>query len=181
MIKVTFLRHAQTTANRDGYFAGLLDVDITNEGSSQASNLFKNKDFTKIYCSPLKRTIQTLHSFKPNVTPTIDNRIKEIDVGEWQGKLKSEIGKEKIKEFLEGKYLPNGAESIEETDIRIKNFIVDIFSNSNKDDDILVITHNGAIRSVKRLFPYKVNVLESQNLETFTIDENDYKFLNPQG
>lgn len=179
MPKVTFLRHAQTTANRDGIFAGRFDCNITEEGFREAQKLFPNKKFDIIYCSPLKRTSQTLHAFLPNATPIIDERITEIDVGIWQGKQKYNLGKELINQFFSGDFLPAGAESIENTDKRVKSFVIDIFNQYSEDDNILVVTHNGAMRSIKRLFPDKVNHLMSNNLENFSIDTNDYiKFIN---
>lgn len=178
MPKVTFLRHAQTTANRDGIFAGRFDCNITEEGFRAAQNLFPNEKFDFIYCSPLKRTSQTLHAFSPKTIPIIDERIIEVDVGEWQGKLKSTLEKDLISKFLLGNFIPNGAESVEQTDARIKSFITDIFSKYSENDNILVVTHNGAMRSIKRLFPDKINNLMSQNLENFCIDTNDYiKFI----
>ena len=174
MPKITFLRHAQTTANRDGIFAGRLDCSITEEGFNEAKKLFPTEKFNITYCSPLKRTSETLHAFSPNTTPIIDSRITEVDVGTWQGKEKSLIGKDLVKEFLLGNFLPEGAESIESTDERIKDFIIDIFNKSSEYDNILVVTHNGVIRSVKRLFPDKVDTLMSKNLETFSIDTKDY-------
>lgn len=179
MPKVTFLRHAESTANKAGIFAGRLDCEITNEGFLEAKKLFNNEKFDAIYCSPLKRTSQTLHAFLPNSTPIIDERITEMDVGIWQGKLKSSIGKELISDFLSGYFLPDGAESINETDKRVKSFIIDIFNNYSESDNILVVTHNGALRSVKRLFNKSEFPLISKNLETFYIDSHDFaKFQN---
>lgn len=181
MAKITFLRHAQSTANKDGIFAGRLDCSITEEGFKEAQKLFPNEKFNIIYCSPLKRTSQTLHAFLPNTTPIIDERITEVDVGIWQGKLKSSLENDLINQFLLGNYLPEGAESINNTDERVKSFITDIFNKYSENDNILVVTHNGAIRSVKRLFPDKVDALMSKNLEFFSIDTKDYiKFEESQ-
>ena len=178
-MKITFLRHAETTANRDGIFAGHLDCDITDKGFKEASQLKFDENFNFTYCSPLKRTIQTLHAFSPNTTPIIDKRIIEVDVGCWQGQSKKILTEPLVKQFLDGNYLPQGAESIESTDARVADFIKDLFSKHSENDNILVVTHNGAIRSVKRLFPEKVNSFMSKNLETFTINSDDFTNINP--
>ncbi|MFG6318513.1 MAG: histidine phosphatase family protein [Clostridia bacterium] len=174
-MKITFLRHAQTTANRDGYFAGRLDCHITDTGFKEASQLFPNAKFDAIYCSPLQRTSETLHAFMPTAKPIIDDRITEMDVGIWQGQYKEQITAPLIKKFLDGEYLPDGAESISETDARISDFISDMFNSHNENDNILVVTHNGSLRSVKRLFANGNNPIMSKNLETFTIDSSDFQ------
>lgn len=178
-MKITFLRHAQTTANRDGYFAGRLDCHITETGFEEASKLFPNTKFDAIYCSPLQRTSETLHAFMPTAKPIIDDRITEMDVGVWQGQYKKNLGAPLIKQFLDGEYLPEGAESISETDARVSEFITDIFNKYNENDNILVVTHNGALRSIKRLFNTGNNPIMSKNLETFTIDSSDFQKYKP--
>lgn len=178
-MKITFVRHAQTTANRDGYFAGRLDCHITEDGFKEASKLFPNENFDQIYCSPLQRTTETLHAFMPNAEPIIDPRITEMDVGVWQGQSKEKISAPLIKQFLEGDYLPEGAESIAQTDNRVSDFITDMFNKHSEDDNILVVTHNGALRAVKRLFKEKNSPIMSKNLETFTIDSSDFQKYRP--
>lgn len=179
-MKITFVRHAQTTANRDGYFAGRLDCHITENGFKEASKLCLNENFTKVYCSPLQRTTETLYAFMPNSKPIIDSRIIEMDVGIWQGQYKKEISEPLIKQFLEGEYLPEGAESITQTDNRVSDFIIDMFNTNDENENILVVTHNGVIRSVKRLFANKNTPIMSENLETFTIDTSDFKKYREQ-
>lgn len=178
-MKITFLRHAETTANRDGIFAGHLDCDITEKGFEEASHLKFEEDFSFIYCSPLKRTSQTLYAFSPNTIPIIDKRIIEVDVGIWQGQSKTSLTKPLIQQFVAGNYLPKGAEKIEDTDKRVADFIIDLFNKHSENDNILVVTHNGTIRSVKRLFPEKSKSVMSKNLETFTIDSDDFKKYKP--
>lgn len=174
-MKITFVRHAETTANKDGYFAGRLDCHITEDGFREASKLFPNENFDEYYCSPLQRTTETLHAFMPDVKPIIDERITEMDVGVWQGQYKKEISAPLIKQFLEGEYLPDGAESIAQTDRRISDFITDMFDKHRENENILVVTHNGALRAVKRLFNEKNSPIMSKNLETFTIDSSDFQ------
>ena len=80
-----FIRHAETEFNRDGIFAGRTDCNITKEGFEQAKKLFEEeqKHFDYIYCSPLRRTKQTLEAIIPGSVPIVDERITEISIGEW--------------------------------------------------------------------------------------------------
>ena len=62
MLNLMFIRHAETELNRAGIFAGRTDCSITQEGFEQARGVLRDdeKNFDYIYCSPLKRTKQTL-------------------------------------------------------------------------------------------------------------------------
>ena len=69
MIQIIFLRHAETKMNKEGQFCGVIDTNITEEGRRQAEKMqetFKEYHFDAIYCSPLKRTKQTLEAIFPN-------------------------------------------------------------------------------------------------------------------
>ena len=81
MPKVILMRHAKTTLNQEGRFAGITDCNITEEGAKLAKESFAytNEDFDYIYVSPLKRTSQTLDAIMPeHIEPIIDDRIIEI-------------------------------------------------------------------------------------------------------
>jgi len=57
-----YLRHGETTANRDAIIAGSLDVDLTTEGRAQALDavpLVRPLGITAVYSSGLKRTRET--------------------------------------------------------------------------------------------------------------------------
>ena len=77
-----FIRHAETDFNRDGIFAGRTDCNITKEGFEKAKELFikDQKQFDYIYCSPLKRTKQTLEAIIPGSVPIVDERIIENSI-----------------------------------------------------------------------------------------------------
>ena len=69
MKQILFLRHAETKLNEEGRFCGRIDIDITEEGRKQAEEMrktFKDYHFDAIYCSPLKRTKQTLEAIFSN-------------------------------------------------------------------------------------------------------------------
>ena len=86
------------------------------------------KNFDYIYCSPLKRTKQTLDAILPNSTPIIDERITEICIGEWEGKKKESFDKKLVYLYRTGQYTPPGAESTEQVDKRVCSFIENLFN-----------------------------------------------------
>lgn len=93
MTKIVFIRHAESEYNRDGIGAGRADCNLTEKGIEAAKELGKslNNNFDVIYCSPLKRTKQTLNVIFPEAKPIYDERITEISIGEWENQRLKKI------------------------------------------------------------------------------------------
>lgn len=177
MPTIVLIRHAKTVYNKNKVFTGRIDCDITDEGVDDAKEKFKDmdRDFDYIYCSPLRRTKQTLHAIIPDADPIIDERIIEIHLGSWQGKEKSTLDKELIDLYREGKYTPPEAESTQELDSRVSNFIIDMFKKYT-DEKILVVTHSAVMRSIKRQFVENYETIKTKNLEVITLTKKDYDY-----
>lgn len=182
MPKLTFIRHAESEYNKAGIFVGRTDCNITQEGLEQAKNLLKEEDkqFNEIYCSPLKRAKQTLEAIIPNSNPIIDERIIEASIGEWTGKKKDEMNKDLVDLFRVRKYTPPGAETPKEVDKRVCNFVEDLFHKYQNDEKILIVTHNGVIKSIKRNFIKNYENIMSKNLEIVTIGEKEFEYYLEQ-
>ena len=176
-MNITFIRHAESEYNREGIWTGRADCNLTDEGIRCAKKLGEtiNKDFDIIYCSPLKRTKQTLFAIFPEAKPIYDNRIIEISVGEWENTKKELYSNELRELFRKGLYTPPGGETHSDVDKRVCDFIEDVFEKFHGDEKILVVTHNGIMRAIKRIFIEKTNEIMSKNLETFVLTEEDYK------
>lgn len=172
-MKITFLRHAETEFNTMNLFCGISECNITENGRISAQKLrneFSNFDY--YYCSPLKRTQQTLNAIFPNAIPIIDDRIIEICLGSWEGLPKKSVNQEFRKEFKKGNFTPEGAESNESVEKRVISFLNDMFNTYTANEHILVVTHNGFLRTTANLLA--LNPI-SKNLEHFTIKSVDYK------
>ena len=181
MPKLIFIRHAESEYNKAGIFVGRTDCNITQEGIEQAKKLWKEeKQFNEIYCSPLKRAKQTLEALIPNSNPIIDERIVEASIGEWTGKKKDKINKDLVDLFRVGKYTPHGAETPKEIDKRVCNFVEDLFHKYQNDEKILIVTHNGIIKSIKRNFMKNYENIMSKNLEIVTIGEKEFEYYLEQ-
>ncbi len=170
-----FIRHGETKANVDKILTGRLETDLTEKGIESAKELGKklDKDFDYYYCSPLKRTHQTLKAIMGDVDFIIDERITEVSTGNWQGKLKSELPEKEYDLYKKGLYNPPNGEKLEDVDKRIISFLNDIFTKYNSDDKILIVTHNAFMRSLKRMFTD--NVEEPKNLEIFIVDNSMWR------
>ena len=175
---LTFLRHAETDFNKAGIFAGRIDCNITEEGKEQAKELFhyNKKEFDYIYCSPLKRTKQTLEAIIPGSKPIVDERIIENSIGEWEGKKKSTFDKDLIDLYRKGQHIPPGAETTAQVDKRVCDFVESLFNTYNKNEKILIVTHNGVMRSIKRNFVKDYSNIMSKNLGSIVLTEEDFKY-----
>lgn len=175
MATLTFLRHAETELNRNGLFCGTTDCSITKEGSELAKNL-RNEfpEFDAYYCSSLKRTHQTLHAIFPNVHFTVDDRIIEICLGVWEGVPKTSVDQDLRTKFRKGIYAPEESECNESVEKRALSFLASMYKKYTGKERILVVTHNGFMRTLARMLGIKP---VSNNLAYFTIDLNEYTTL----
>jgi Fructose-2,6-bisphosphatase len=131
VVRIIFVRHAESLWNPIGRYQGRLDPELSERGHNQAkliANALKKYNPTALYSSPLKRTYQTAEYISKELNlPIIKNEdIIEIDHGDWSGLLVEEV-KEKYPEmFRQWLYephlvkFPNG-ESLEDVFNRVKN------------------------------------------------------------
>ncbi len=186
MLNLTFIRHAETILNKSGVFCGRTDCDVTSEGLEKAKTLLKDEEkyFDEIYISPLKRTKQTLDVIIPDSNPITDERIIEASLGEWEGKKKSSVTPDLLALYRFGKYTPLGAETPEDIDKRVCNFVESLFYKY-QNERILIVTHNGVMKSLKRNFIKDYGNIMSKNLETIIITDVEFKYYlqskTPQG
>jgi probable phosphoglycerate mutase len=98
-LKIYLTRHGKTIWNNEKRIQGWKDSQLIREGISNAKNLkkrFENIDFDYILSSPLKRAYDTAKILKGERTLEILKKdfLKEINMGDWEGKMFSEIEKE---------------------------------------------------------------------------------------
>lgn len=134
-----------------------------------------NNNFDVIYCSPLKRARQTLSAIFPEAEPIYDERITEISIGEWENQKKDLFDSHLKELFRKGLYTPPGAESHQNVDKRVCNFVEELFEKYHN-QRILVVTHNGIMRSVKRNFCEPSQNIMSTNLGMVFLDDSNYEY-----
>ena len=176
-MKIVLLRHAETTLNNSGRFCGRTDCDITENGKITTAKLASIEPFlsgfTAMYVSPLKRTMQTLIAIYPNCCDYIvDERLIEISLGSWEGLEKTSVNQSDRKAFLKGLYTPpNAEENHEDVVNRIMSLFKELDSSYDASDIILLVTHNGVIRTVKQLLG--MEELKTKNSGFIIIDSKD--------
>lgn len=150
-MKIYFLRHT-TLDIEDNIFYGQTDVDVSSNFVNEVS-IIKKKFYEKsinlnkisVISSPLKRCVKLATALQ--VPFTIDSRIKELDLGEWEMKLMSTIPEVEIKKWQENlmEYkIPNG-ESNRDFLKRLNEFLKDILKSQQ---DVLLVAHAGSINGM---------------------------------
>lgn len=168
MKQIIFLRHAETKMNKEGRFCGIIDTDVTEEGRKQAEKMretFKEYHFDAMYCSPLKRTKQTLEAIFPNQEFIKEKGFTEISLGDWEGLKKEKVNQKRRKAFQQGEYAPPHGERHEEVESRVKKSVERIFATYPDGAVILVCTSNGIMRTIKRMYNMQTKYIMSKNLE----------------
>lgn len=176
-MNITIVRHVESEYNRDGIWAGRADCALTENGIKAAQELGKTLDtnFDVIYCSPLKRTKQTLFAIVPDAEPVYDDRIIEISIGDWENTSKNLYSDHDRELFRKGLLVPPGAETHKEVDKRVCDFLSDVFKKYKEDERVLVVTHAGVIRSIKRSFLNITKNIQPSNFDTLVLTPEDYK------
>lgn len=78
--------------------------------------------------------------------------------------------------YRAGQYTPPGAETTSQVDKRVCSFVEDLFNTYKNNERILIVTHNGVMRSVKRNFVKSYEDIMSKNLGQIVLTDEDYKY-----
>ena len=81
---VYLLRHGATLLH--GRYVGSTDVSLAPEGREQVlrtAELLAGKQIEQIFCSPMKRCLETLNLLNLDTSSEIDENLREIDFGRW--------------------------------------------------------------------------------------------------
>ena len=157
MIELILVRHGETDSNVKGTYLGWTDVDLNEKGIQQAyraKEKLKGYSIDAIYCSPLKRVVDTANIINQNFNMEIElsDDLKERNFGKWDDLTLREI-MEKFKfEYdlwvndWKNHCVTDGESAVMAYD-RIKNFIDGLLKNK-KDGTFLIVTHSGCIKKI---------------------------------
>ena len=153
-MKLFFLRHTSLNVEIDVFY-GQTDLDVSDSFEEEVKLIQKKiKNFNidtnsiKVYTSPLRRCIKLTNKLTENYI--IDQRIKEMNLGDWEMKKMSSISKKEKLDWennLLSFKIPNG-ESNNEFLKRLKSFLEDIFKFN---EDVLIVCHAGSINGMLSL------------------------------
>lgn len=152
---IYLLRHGHILSEKqERRYIGQIDIPLSAKGIEQARNLhneFTGKAITAVFCSDLARShaTATIISAGTGKEPTVRAALREISMGEWEGKSFQEIAKAYPEAYAHrgidmiGYRIP-GAESFNECSRRVLTVFDDIVSSTT--GDILIVGHAGINR-----------------------------------
>jgi broad specificity phosphatase PhoE len=157
LLTLFIVRHGETDWNKEGRIQGRLNSHLTEKGRYNAKVLgerLNDIDFAKIITSPSGRTIETTELIVKDrdVSVQTNEMIMEMDMGPWQGLLKSEIREQypdAYECFLNSPQLyQNGdAESFIDIYKRAEAFLLQLKS-SKQTGNLLIVTHGLFIKTL---------------------------------
>ncbi len=147
------IRHGWTEENTKLRYIGITDNALSQKGKDE---LFQKKDkfdydsVQKVYCSPLKRCVETAEILYPNNFIHVVEGLREMDFGDFENKSAEDLMDNKsFQEWLKGgidNAPPNGEStrntlerSYEAFDVILKDMMENGFTNC------AVVTHGGII------------------------------------
>lgn len=157
-MKIILVRHCETNWNKEERCQGVSDLELNSTGVLQAKKLkeyFRDKKIDYVFCSDLKRAMQTLEeiNYDNRFVVSYSEKLREMDQGDFEGLslsyLKDKYSNElKIwRENPEDFRLPKG-ETLGEVKKRAMTFINESLKSLPDDSNVLIVTHNLVIASV---------------------------------
>lgn len=147
-MEIYVIRHTKVSVG-SGICYGQSNLAVSDTFHEEAEKLKMELvlPFDSVYSSPLTRCIKLAKKFDDSII--LDDRLKEMDFGDWEMKPWNEIPKQEIEQWYSdyvNTSVPNG-ENFKMVYERLCSFMEDIrlsFGNQK----ILIICHGGIIRSI---------------------------------
>ncbi len=149
MKELFILRHGEIAAKNR--YLGATDMELSDKGIEQIKALAQritHFNFEHIFCSPLKRCVQTSSWLSLTGEIQMDERLREVNFGSWEGKSFEVIANRYPDEVSrwcnDESFVFPGGESIKDFRNRVIAFCSQLEMLPGK--RILIITHGGVIR-----------------------------------
>jgi broad specificity phosphatase PhoE len=146
----TFIRHGQSVANAEGWFAGQKDAPLTALGRAQAEateRAVANTSFDRALCSDLSRAHDTALTVLRgrNVPLTVTPALRERTCGTWEGRVIAELEAEGVMPTFSGwESRPGNGESLRDVALRVCR----LFASMPDVDSTLIVSHGALMRAV---------------------------------
>lgn len=153
---IVLVRHGETVGESSIRYYGATDVLLSDLGRSQAreaATLLDGREFGLVVASPLLRAHESAQIVAPSAEIRVDERLREIDFGLWEGLTAAEIEVRDPELFRAwraqepGFEYPRG-EPRERFRARIASSAKAIVESGER--AVLVVVHKGVIRQLVR-------------------------------
>lgn len=194
--RLLLVRHGESTWNATRRIQGQHDPPLSERGLDQARELAERLAGHRLagfYCSDLARTRQTADEIAAavGVDPVPDKGLREIALGDWEGKTRAELMADSPELWEAWAREPSwdlvpGGEGAQPFADRVTRTLRQI-RERNPHGDVLCVTHGGVIqvaildvvgRSSHGIFPFLIEncsltVIQSANGRTLVTTVND--------
>jgi probable phosphoglycerate mutase len=146
---ILFTRHGETEANRQRLALGRADPPLTEKGVGQADALaarLANLGVATVYSSPLLRARQTAAPIAAaaGAELVIDDRLVELDYGEWDGKKFPDLPPEALARWRnDPTFAPPGGESLRAVTTRVAAFCGEVLDGPT----VVAVSHVSPIKA----------------------------------
>ncbi len=155
--KIFLVRHGESLGNAARRILGHTDLDLSELGYAQAESTAKalaNEKIDVVYSSDLMRAMNTAapHARIRGLTVVPDRNLREMYVGEWEGKSVSDVKEQYGTMYDEqwrggfGTFVFPGGEGTQEAAERFYGAMKDI-ADKNSGKAVLVAAHAAVIRA----------------------------------
>jgi broad specificity phosphatase PhoE len=155
--RLLLVRHGSTALSAEDRFAGATEVELSDEGRTQASRLgerLSSLPIVAVYTSPLGRTVETARFVAtPRDLPVLERAgLREIDHGHWEGLRRSDVEQRFAEEYAAWEadpftFAPEGGESGASVMARALPAIREIVTH-HEGDTVAVVSHKATIRLI---------------------------------
>ena len=147
---IYIIRHGQTEMNHRQVLQGRSDYPLNDAGTEQArkaADRLKGVAFDHVFCSPLKRAVQTAKIVAPYADMKIDERLIEMDYGPYEGIDLRDPPPEIVAFFSDFAHTP-APEGMEQLDSVVRRAGLFLEKIRNLDGNILISTHAIAMKGI---------------------------------
>lgn len=137
VVRITYFVHSTTTDNENKLATGWNQGELSEKGINQSKELKKliKDEFDEVFCSDLKRAIDSAKYNFDNREIKIDKRIRECNYGEFNGKASANVIYD---EHIYDRF-PQG-ESLIDVEKRVREFARFLLDNYNG-KHIAIVSH----------------------------------------
>ena len=146
---IALVRHGQTELNRTGRLQGRLDVPLSALGVAQATAVargYASEPVTRVVSSPLQRALATATAIarEHDLTVDTDERLIELDYGEWDGQALADVPAEAWAAWrTDPGFAPPGGETLADVAARVAGFCAD----APGDELVIAVSHVSPIKA----------------------------------
>ena len=155
-LRLHLARHGQTAAARDGWFCGVTECELTDDGRRMAELLAERcaaaGRWLAVVSSPLERCLETARpsAARLELPLRVEAGLREIDHGAWERRTADEIAASEgaaLRAWEEhpGYRAAPGGETGYEVAARAAP-VLDELRSAFRDGDVLVVSHKATIR-----------------------------------